>query len=174
MTAGCVRKSDGAYFRISSPTSNLRWDAESLSEVRKVMRSVMEEFPETIVYSPAYNDWVTREGPLYDVDPDTGVARDCHSRMIGHMRYFKTNLEQAQEKCGTSDAVCSECRMYSGGWSSKFEPRTSDVADVTAFKAWLGMIATLGEIFLLDRSARPPEMTDGLSSRCRQEARALS
>lgn len=145
---------DRDYFRISSSESNLRWDAASLREVRRLIPRLMDDFPETIVYSASYNEWATREGPLYDIDPETGVARDCHSRMVGTMRYYKGNLRSEIEKCGTSDAICSECRMYSGGWSSKFEPRANDVRDRAAFSAWLGMIDTLGKIFLLE-GARP-------------------
>jgi hypothetical protein len=146
---------DSAFFRISSPGSNLRWDEQSLAEVRGLIPRLMDEFPETIVYSRGYNDWATAPGPLYDVDPESGIARDCHSRMVGQMRYFKTDLRQAAEKCGTSDAVCSECRMYSGGWSSKFEPRDADLRDEAAFASWLEMIATLGRIFLIERDAVP-------------------
>ncbi len=142
---------DRSFFRISSADSNLCWDADSLAEVRSMIPRLMEEFPETIVYSGAYNEWATREGPLYDIDPETGVARDCHSRMVGNMRYFRTDMQQSAEKCGTSDAICSECRMYSGGWSSKFEPRDEDLRDVVSFSAWLEMLSTLGRIFLIDR-----------------------
>lgn len=147
---------DRTFFRISSAASNLRWDDASLAEVRNQMPRLMDDFPETIVYSRAYNDWATRPGPLYDIDPETGVARDCHSRMVGQMRYFKTDLQPGDEKCGTSDAVCSECRMYSGGWSSKFEPRDEDVANAAALGDWLEMIGALGRIFLIERPAEQP------------------
>ncbi len=141
---------DGKYFRISSEEENLRWCDDSLAHARRLMDGLIEDYPDTVVYSHAYNRWATRPGPLYDIDPETGIARDCHSRMVEPMRYFKTDLEHASlEKCGTSDAICSECRMYSGGWSSKFEPRDEDVVNVEAFEDWLGMIATLGRIFLL-------------------------
>ena len=143
---------DREYFRISSANSNLLWDDESLAETRRVMDRAMERFSETVVYSPAYNRWATRNGPLYDIDPETGVATNCHSRMIGTMRYFKADMQHAaQEKCGTTDAICSECRMYSGGWSSKFELRDEDVADAAALADWLEMVATAGRIFLIER-----------------------
>ena len=76
--------------------------------------------------------------------------------MVGQMRYFKTDLQPGAEKCGTSDAVCSECRMYSGGWSSKFEPRDGDVRDEAALSDWLEMIAALGRIFLIERAGAQP------------------
>jgi hypothetical protein len=42
--------------------------------------------------------------------------------------------------------------MYSGGWSSKFQPTQSDVASTGAFSDWLDMMSTLGRIFLYDRA----------------------
>ena len=146
-------RNDREFFRISSRENNLLWDDESLSVVRHTLDELIDDFPGTVVYSKAYNDWATRPGPLYDIDPETGIARDCHSRMVGQMRYFKTDLQPAEEKCGTSDAVCSECRMYSGGWSSKFEPRDADLVSEEALANWLEMIATLGRIFLIERDA---------------------
>ena len=158
---------DRKYFRISNNDTNLCWDDDSLSHARRLMDELIDEFPETVVYSHAYNRWATQSGPLYDIDEDTGLARDCHSRMVGTMRYFKTDLKHSfEEKCGTSDAVCSECRMYSGGWSSKFEPRDSDVQDVSSFAEWLEMIATLGRIFLIERQTQ-----SGPEARCERDNR---
>ena len=164
---------DKEFFRVSSQASNLCWDEASLAAVHDLLPRLMDEFPETIIYSRAYNDWATRPGPLDDIDPETGVARDCHSRMVGQMRYFRTDLNPGQEKCGTSDAVCSECRMYSGGWSSKFEPRDEDVADLPALTGWLEMIATLGRIFLIDRPA-PAQAAERWSSNGGELIRAQS
>lgn len=153
------QSNDRAFFRISSDDSNLCWDEGSLAEVRTLMPRLIDEFPETVIYSRTYNDWATRPGPLYDIDPETGIARDCHSRMVEPMRYFKADLQRGEEKCGTSDAVCSECRMYSGGWSSKFEPRDEDVRDVAAFSDWLDMVAVLGRIFLIERPAAATDVS---------------
>jgi hypothetical protein len=148
--AGAVAN-DRRFFRISRPEESLRWDDESLAAARRAVLQVMEDYPETVIYSKAYNSWSTRPGPLYDIDPTTGIARDCHSRMVEPMRYFKVDLQAAPEKCGTSDADCSECRMYSGGWSSKFEPRAEDLTGERSFADWLEMMRTLGRIFLIER-----------------------
>jgi hypothetical protein len=115
----------------------------------------MDDFPETVVYSRAYNDWATRPGPLHDIDPETGIATGCGSRIIGQMRYHTADGEMAARKCCTPDVDCSSCRMYSGGWSSKFQPTLEDVASEAAFSDWLEMMRTLGQIFLYDRSRSP-------------------
>ena len=64
----------------------------------------------------------------------------------GNLHYHTTDLRRASVKCCTSDVDCSQCRLYSGGWSSRLEPGWSDLASVEAFEDWLGMIAMLGRI----------------------------
>jgi hypothetical protein len=72
------------------------------------------------------------------------------------MRYHTADARQAERKCCTPDVDCSSCRMYSGGWSSKFQPTAHDVSSEAAFSDWLDMMKTLGEIFLYDRSRSVP------------------
>lgn len=144
------RTNDNEYFRVSRPDDSPLFSDDDLLRTRNLVAGLMEDFPETIVYSAAYNTWATQPGSLYEIDA-TGIAPHCGSRMIGNMRYFGSNLEQLHPKCGTPDVDCSECRMYSGGWSSKFQPSETDVASEASFAAWLGMIEVLGRIFLYDR-----------------------
>ena len=122
----------------------------------------MDEFPDTIIYSKTYNDWVTRAGPLYELDAETGVAVHCGSRIVGQMTYHLSNLEPATPKCCTPDIDCSQCRMYSGGWSSKFQPREADVASDRAFSDWIDVILVLGRIFLFENPPAAFERRDEL------------
>jgi hypothetical protein len=64
------------------------------------------------------------------------------------MRYHRTDLKQAPVKCCTPDVDCTTCRMYSGGWSSRFAPTAADVRSAPDFSEWLDMIEVLGRIFL--------------------------
>jgi hypothetical protein len=144
---------DKEYFRVSRPDSTPCFTPADLAETRRTVEDLLEDFPETVIYSRGYNDWATQPGSLYDIDPETGVATHCGSRIVGQMRYHTADLRMAERKCCTPDVDCSSCRMYSGGWSSKFQPTAHDVASETAFGGWLDMMETLGRIFLYDRSA---------------------
>ena len=53
---------DKEFFRTSSPDHNLIFDAADLRAVRMKVEAVMEEWPETVVYSRAYNRWMTEPG----------------------------------------------------------------------------------------------------------------
>jgi hypothetical protein len=143
---------DNKFFRLSRPGYTPCFSNEDLDRTRRVVAGLMEDFPDTIVYSRVYNDWATGHGPRYDIDAQTGVARRCGSQMIGNMNYYGTDLQRMQPKCATPDTDCADCRMYSGGWSSRFQPDESDVSSVKAFSDWLDMMQVLGRIFLYERS----------------------
>jgi hypothetical protein len=143
---------DSEYFRVSRPDSTPCFSEDDLRATRRTVEGLIEDFPDTVIYSRAYNDWATRPGPLYEIDPQTGIANHCGSRIVGQMRYHTADARQAERKCCTPDVDCSSCRMYSGGWSSKFQPTAHDVSSEAAFSDWLDMMKTLGEIFLYDRS----------------------
>lgn len=142
---------DGHFFRVSSDHDSPMLGPEDLDCIRHVLGEAIECFPETVIYSHAYNEEICRPNPGYTIDPSTGWATDCGSRIVEPMRYHTVDLEQASVKCCTPDIDCSQCRMYSGGWSSRFVPRHADVVDTTAFRRWLDMIETLGRIFLYPR-----------------------
>ncbi len=144
-------KNDKAYFRLSEPGKTPTFDKAGLIECRKVVRSLMEDFPETIVYTGAYNDWVTDPNGMFDIDPLTGIAIDCGSKIQGTMQYFGSDLMPKQMKCCTPDIDCSECRMYSAGWSTRLQIQARDVVSAQAFEDWCDIVATLGEIFVLPR-----------------------
>ena len=142
---------DSQFFRVSSKDHSPIFDAKTLERARIAMNAAIDAWPDTVVYSKAYNDFICKPSPRYDIDPSTGIARDCKSRIVEPMRYFTTDLKQTNVKCGTPEANCADCRMYSGGWSSRFVPRSEDVATAEAFSAWIGMMETLDEIFLYPR-----------------------
>ena len=139
---------DDAYFRISTPERSLQLGDADLARVRDSLARAMQDFPDTVIYSDAYNRWSTRHGPLYALDAETGVAEDCGSRIVGGFRYHGMDLQSQPVKCCTPAVDCRTCRMYSGGWSSQFVPRPGQVATISGFADWLDMVLTIGRVFL--------------------------
>ena len=138
---------DAAFFRQSWEGHTPCLGPQDLARARDTLEEVLERFPQTVIYSSRFNRWITENGPRYQLDSD-GIATDCGSRISGRMRYHRTDLEQTSVKCCTPDVVCGTCRMYSGGWSSRFAPRPIDVATCQNFSEWLDMIEVLGRIFV--------------------------
>jgi hypothetical protein len=127
---------------------------DDLARTRDELGQLIDDYPQTVVYSHAYNRWSTQPAPLYDIDPETGIARHCGSRMVEPMRYFTTDLQHRHVKCGTPDVDCLQCRMYSGGWSSKFTPQPWNATSAASLEDWLDMIEVLRRIFVFDGKAR--------------------
>jgi len=138
---------ESLYFRESTQSDSPCFLPEDYPRLHDSLDAVMDNYSDTVIYSKTYNDWVTQTGPLYDLDKN-GIAINCGSRIKGNFRYHKTDLKPAPIKCCTPDVDCKTCRMYSGGWSSKFIPSAEDLASQDAFEKWLDLIKTLGDIFL--------------------------
>jgi hypothetical protein len=129
-------------------------------KARKVVAELMEDFPETILYSREYNDWVTTPGPLFELDPVSGRATNCGSRIKDHFQVFLPDLSKSKEKCCHADINCSECRVYGAGFSSRLSPVTADLGDGEGFEKWLDFVDLVRKIFIYQPAeARPSELT---------------
>ena len=139
---------DSDFFRVSNAQANPILSAEDLERLRIEIDAVMDRFPEVVVYNKQYNNRMMQPGSRFELDPATGTALNCGSSVGGALRYFTTDLKERFPKCATPDIDCSECRMYSGGWSSRFMPTATDVGSAQSFEYWMGEMETLGQIFL--------------------------
>jgi hypothetical protein len=140
---------DDAFFRVSNAADTPMFSDDDLARARRTVLDLMEAFPETVLYSQPYNDWSTKPGSLHPVDDD-GVAPFCGSRIMGTMNYYGSDLKPMQKKCCTPDLDCRNCRIMSGGWSTKLQPDESDLAGEDAFESWLEMIEAIGRIFVYE------------------------
>jgi hypothetical protein len=145
---GRGERNDDQYFRVSQPGSTPCFSDADLEQTRRTIDGLMDDFPETVVYSRSYNDWATQPGSRYEIDPETGVASHCGARIVGSMRYYTADHRASEIKCCTPDLDCSNCRMYSAGWSTKLQPSVHDVSSEAAFSDWLDMMAVVGRIFV--------------------------
>ncbi|HWA92831.1 MAG TPA: radical SAM protein [Rhizomicrobium sp.] len=144
---------DRDFFRVSKQGDTPMFTDADLAEARKVVRGLMDEFPETVLYSKAYNEWSTRSGPMHEID-ENGLAPRCGSRILGHMNYYGSDLKQQHPKCCTPDLDCSQCRIMSGGWSTKLQPDAHDLSSGEGFSNWLDILEALNRIFVFENKNR--------------------
>ncbi|HVU22012.1 MAG TPA: hypothetical protein VHE09_14870 [Rhizomicrobium sp.] len=144
---------DEEFFRVSRPEDTPMFSDGDLKAARQTVLDLMEDFPETVLYSKAYNDWSTKPGPLHDID-ENGFAYHCGSRITDGMNYYGSDLKQQHPKCCTPDLDCSECRIMSGGWSTKLQPDAADLANTESFSKWLEIIEGIQRIFVHEPSQR--------------------
>ena len=158
---------DDAFFRSSRPDDTPMMSADDLDLARRTVLGLMEDFPGTVLYSKAYNSWSTRSTPLHEVDAQTGIAPRCGSRITNLMNYYGSDLARKDVKCCTPDLDCSQCRIMSGGWSTKLQPDARDLTDEAAFADWLEMMEALDRIFVYehrDQARRAPAERPGLAA----------
>jgi hypothetical protein len=147
---------DDQFFRVSRPDDTPMMSGDDLARAERTVLDLMEDFPDTVLYSKAYNAWSTRPSPLHEVDAQTGIAQRCGSRITGLMNYYGSDLERKDVKCCTPDLDCSQCRIMSGGWSTKLQPDARDLASEDAFANWLEMMEALSRIFVYEHRAQGP------------------
>lgn len=143
---------DDNFFRVSRPGHTPCFSADDLQRTERVVDELMNDFPDTVIYLKSYSAWITRPKSRYALDP-AGIATDCGSRIIGNMRYYGSDLQPILPKCCTPAVDCSQCRMYSGGWSSKLQISQADLVDERAFSGWMEMMMVLGKITLYQRTS---------------------
>lgn len=140
--------SDDKFFRLAPDKGMPVFSTDDLLRLKEAMTRAMNEFPETVLCTPGFRDVITQTGPLFDIDPDSQVARNCGSRIVGNLRYHSTALTAEAVKCCTPDIECRDCRLYSGVWSSQFIPDARFLRSRETFVVWLDMMEMLGRIFL--------------------------
>ncbi|MEJ8573752.1 hypothetical protein [Microbaculum marinum] len=139
---------DGKYYRLAASRGAPVFTEFDLAKARDVMTRAYDEFSDNVLTCLAYINWITRPGPLYDLDEMTGIASNCASRIVEPLRYHTGNLKPATVKCCTPDVDCSQCRLYSGAWSTHLQPVSGYLENARLFSEWLSIIETLGQIFL--------------------------
>jgi len=144
---------DRDFFRVSKQGDTPMFSDADLLEARRTVETLMDEFPETVLYSKAYNDWSTRPGSMHEID-ENGLAPRCGSRILGHMNYYGSDLKQQHPKCCTPDLDCSQCRIMSGGWSTRLQPDAQDLSNGEAFATWMDVLEALNRIFVFENKSR--------------------
>lgn len=124
-------------YRLSDKNSNLIFSANDLLRSKDLLRRLIAEYPETVIYSHAYNDFVHQPGPIFDIDPETGVARNCAILSMPYHRQYHTDFSFSDSECCIANVDCSECRHYVSIYTLIMSKMREAVKDPGAFAAWL-------------------------------------
>ncbi len=140
---------DQAYFRFSTPTDNLRLTTSDRERVRNLLDRMIDDYPQTVVYSHFYNDWTSRATGLYQIDPQTGWASDCPTRDASFHRHYHVDLQESDGKCCSPNVDCQDCRAYAIAHAT-FRHRVSDhLASRETFARWVDVVETWCRLFLI-------------------------
>ena len=139
---------DTAYFRISTPGDQLAPSANDLVHIRATLDAIAARYPATVVYSAAYNRWVTDPAGLYAIDPATGWATDCGTRNAGRHRHIRADLSTSVSKCCSPNIDCRDCRAYSMAAGTAVSRFRRFASSYEGFCAWLDIAEQWASLFV--------------------------
>ncbi len=146
-------ENDREFFRVSNPENNLCFTDDDLKRCRDTVDQLIAQYPNNVIYPRAFNREVTASAPLYDLDPETGIATNCAGRH-SELRTYLSTLELSDRKCCMPNMDCSQCRALTAYLPSRLKPRPGDVADRQSFIDWIE-ICQFWTWFYLGREYRP-------------------
>jgi MoaA/NifB/PqqE/SkfB family radical SAM enzyme len=129
-------------FRISTAQDNLCLNDLDLDRARRVSDEMMAGFPDTVVYSPYYNETVSAPGPLFAIDAQTGMATDCPILNKPYHRQYHTDLSWDDSECCIPNVDCRSCRHYVSVYSLVMDRMRDHLASRQSFVRWLDVVDT--------------------------------
>lgn len=154
---GTIDEKGSDYFRFSNDESNLVMSRSDYQQARQIIQQAKAKYPDTIIYSMAYDDWVTSE-QVYELDNE-GIATNCACRTNNvHHTYFvdqtKSNL-----KCANPTFDCRECRTYINGMSSHMRIENKRELHSGSKAQWSDALECWDRIFMGNQWSRLKEKT---------------
>lgn len=136
------------YFRIGQPGNDPRHSQQTLAQARAEIAKAMALYPDTVVYSMHYNDWISRPlDEIYDFD-ENGVATDCGNLLTNGFEHFTSDAQLSTEKCCSPNIDCRDCRAYAMGWASYFRRYSEFRTSREQLQAWLEGLETWARMYL--------------------------
>lgn len=143
-------KNDDGYFRISTDEHNMLFNPESLLRAREVVNELIAQYPGTVIQSKAFNDALTTPGPLYNIDPETGIASNCNGRNFAWHQAYRVDMQPSDAKCCMPNVNCEQCRLYTIAISSFiFQPQRF-LHSLAGFQEWLDICDQFVNVYLPD------------------------
>lgn len=139
----------------SSPvgyTGPLRHTAETLAHTRDIMSELLQEYPETVIYSQYNIVAHTHEKGLHEVygcsyprmntSTDIGLGRS--------FRQYRTDLKWDRDAaCCVPDTDCADCRHYAAGSAVVTARMYRHAENPEHFKAWLDYVDTYLAVWVM-------------------------
>lgn len=128
-------------------------EPEDLARAHREIALAMSAYPQTVIYSAFFNDWISRPEGIFRLN-DEGVATDCGSRVTSRYRHFKVDLRDSGDvKCCAPNLSCRTCRIYAQSLATALHRFDHFTASKKDFMGWLEMYEFWIQLFLLTSDA---------------------
>lgn len=160
---------DKKYFRLRDQEDIPVLSADDLRRSREEIAKVLAQFPETIMYSLPYHNWVTQAGGIYNLDPATGIATDCGNRLTEHFRHYNADLSKSEAKCCMPNIDCRDCRAYAPSLATFLTRNVNPIMLDDSADEWMDIWELWADLFLPVQNTAS-EATSEMAARMMQPA----
>ena len=148
---------DDKFFRFSNSDDNLMLKGKDLIRAREMLNELIEEYPDVVVYSKAYNQYITSPGSRYTIDENTGVATDCGGLNSNKWyQLYSSDTHESRGKCCTPNIDCRTCRLYTPGITSLLDRLDEYLDTEENFEGWLTICELWRNIMMYDHKRATP------------------
>lgn len=146
-----------AYIFSSTPDENLRMKPSDFALARVQIDAAMKAYPDTIIYDRDYDDWVSQDEPLYNLDAN-GIATNCGNRLNQKFHHYDVEQNEHQGKCCSPNIDCSDCKAYAMALGS-YIVLNKDFRDPDKFEKWINVFEHWMRLYM------PVEVIEKMSKR---------
>ena len=139
---GAGHEDQKSTFRLSDKDSNLIFSKNDLLKAKDMLACLIADYPDTVIFSSFYNDFVHQAEPIFDIDQTTGMARNCAILAMPYHRQHHTDFSYSDSECCIANVDCSECRHYVSIYTIMMSRMKEAVKDRKSFEAWLDVYHT--------------------------------
>jgi MoaA/NifB/PqqE/SkfB family radical SAM enzyme len=132
----------------SSSIVNYSPNKEDLLKIRHLLEHYRNKYKDTIIYSGAYNDWVTNPNGLYVIDPVTKIAINCEIMKQEYNIHYRTDLTSENSKCCSPNLECQNCRAYAMAHGTVIARYKEFLENFEEFEKWLEIADVWTKLFL--------------------------
>jgi len=141
---------DDKFFRLSSQDDNLTLTPEALVRVRNAIDEMIDRYPGLVIHSHAFNRVITQPEGIYDVDPETGIARNCNGKSFRWHQTYRVDLNVSNSKCCAPNTSCKSCRLNAIALGSLMFQQERFLDSLNDFRNWLDICDQWGRGHLLE------------------------
>lgn len=144
---------DSRFFRHRGTSATPVLEAADLQRATDEIFRAIADFPEAVLYSPHFHHWVTQPEGLYELDPVTGIARNCGNRLSERHRHYNVDLSATAAKCCSPNIDCSQCRAYAMSYATFLKAQATPRVRAAASAEWLDVWDVWARLFLGEADA---------------------
>ena len=138
---------DNRFFRFSNKSTNLILDDEDLQRIGDIINRMIDQYPDTVSHSKVYNRLATGNTPIFDIDAETGIAKNCEgSNASEWYQLYGTDGKKSQSKCCTPNISCKTCRLYTPTLATLMFRMDDSLLTPQGFENWLEICENWGRL----------------------------